>query len=52
MIVCCNLTDDFLRIAPALIVEISSRKSKLRERNTKYNLYELQKVKYHIIADT
>ncbi len=52
MIVCGNFTEDFLRFAPALIVEISSRKTKLRDRNTKYNLYELQGVIYYVIADT
>jgi hypothetical protein len=27
-------------------------KTKLRDRNTKYNLYELQGVKYYLLADT
>lgn len=52
MIVCGNFTEDFLYFPPTLIVEISSRKTKLRDRNTKYNLYELQGVRYYIIADT
>ncbi|MEP7107100.1 MAG: Uma2 family endonuclease [Ferruginibacter sp.] len=52
MIVCGNFTDDFLTFPPVLIVEISSRKTKLRDRNTKYNLYELQGVKYYLVADT
>jgi Uma2 family endonuclease len=52
MIVCGNFTEDFLTFPPALIVQISSRKTKLRDRNTKYNLYELQGVKYYIISDT
>ena len=52
MIVCGNFTEDFLTFSPTLVVEISSRKTKLRDRNTKYNLYELQGVKYYIIADT
>lgn len=52
MIVCGNFTEDFLRFAPTLIAEISSRKTKLRDRNTKYNLYELKGVKYYVIADT
>ena len=52
MIVCGDFTEDFLTFPPTLIVEISSRKTKLRDRNTKYNLYELQGVKYYLIADT
>ena len=51
MIVCGNFTEDFLTFPPTLIVEVSSRKTKLRDRNTKYNLYELQGVQYYIIAD-
>jgi Uma2 family endonuclease len=52
MIVCGNFTADFLNFPPTLIVEISSMKTKLRDRNTKYNLYELQGVRYYLIADT
>lgn len=52
MIVCGNFIDDFLRFTPTLIIEISSRKTKLRDINTKYNLYELKGVKYYVIADT
>ena len=52
MIVCGNFVDDFLRFTPTLIIEISSRKTKLRDINTKYNLYELKGVKYYVIADT
>ncbi len=52
MIVCGDFTEDFLTFPPTLIVEISSRKTKLRDRNTKYNLYELQGVKYYLLADT
>lgn len=52
MVVCGNFTEDFLTFPPTLIVEISSRKTKLRDRNTKYNLYEIQGVQYYVIADT
>ncbi len=52
MIVCGNFTEDFLTFPPSLIVEISSRSTKLRDRNTKYNLYEMQGVTYYVIADT
>ena len=52
MIVCGDFTEDFLTFPPTLIVEISSRSTKLRDRNTKYNLYEMKAVKYYVIADT
>jgi Uma2 family endonuclease len=52
MIVCGKFKEDFLTFAPSLIVEISSPKTKLRDRNTKYNLYEIQGVSYYILADT
>lgn len=52
MIVCGNFTEDYLTRKPVLIVEISSQSTKLRDRNTKYNLYQMQGVKYYIIADT
>ena len=52
MIVCGNFTEDYLTRKPVLIAEISSQSTKLRDRNTKYNLYQMQGVKYYIIADT
>jgi Uma2 family endonuclease len=52
MIVCGNFTEDFLNFPPTLIVEISSRSTKLRDRNTKYNLYEMKAVKFYVVADT
>ena len=52
MIVCGNFTEDFLTFAPLLIVEVSSPSTKLRDRNTKYNLYEMKGVKFYIISNT
>jgi Uma2 family endonuclease len=52
MIVCGDFTEDFLTFPPTLIVEISSHSTKLRDRNTKFNLYEMKLVKYYVIADT
>ena len=52
MIVCGDFKEDFLTFAPALIVEISSSSTKLRDRNTKYKLYEMKGVKYYVISDT
>ncbi len=52
MIVCGNFKEDYLTSPPILIVEVSSKSTKPRDRNTKYNLYELKGVKYYLIADT
>lgn len=52
MIVCGNFTEDYLTRKPVLVVEISSKSTKLRDRNTKYNLYQMRGVKHYIIADT
>ncbi len=51
MVVCGNFTVDFLSFPPQLILEVSSHATRLRDRNTKYNLYEMYGVKYYIIAD-
>lgn len=52
MIVCGNFTDDFLNFPPTLILEVSSDSTRMKDRNTKYTLYEMYGVKYYIIADT
>jgi Uma2 family endonuclease len=51
MIVCGEFKDDFLNFPPTLILEITSPSTYLRDRNTKFNLYEMYGVKYYIIAD-
>ncbi len=52
MIVCGNFSEDFLTFPPSLIVEISSTSTKLRDRNTKFKLYEIKAVKYYLISNT
>lgn len=51
MIVCGDFKEDYLTFPPQLILEVSSHATRLRDRNTKYNLYEMYGVKYYIIAD-
>lgn len=51
MVVCGDFKEDYLTFPPQLILEVSSRSTRLRDRNTKYNLYEMYGVKYYIIAD-
>ena len=51
MIVCGDNSDDYQKYPPTLILEASSPSSRMKDRNTKYNLYEMCGVKYYIIAD-
>ena len=52
MIACGNIDlNDHLRIPPVLIVEIFSDSSRLKDRNTKFKLYEQCGVKYYLMAD-
>ena len=50
-IVCGEINAKILDFAPALVVEILSPSTALRDRNTKYQLYEQQGVKYYLIVD-
>ena len=51
MIVCGKINEDYLTFPPTLILEISSPSIRMKDRNTKYDLYEMCGVKYYIIAD-
>ena len=51
MVVCGVFNEDFLTFPPQLILEISSHTTRLRDRNTKYLLYEMYGVKYYLMAD-
>jgi Uma2 family endonuclease len=52
MIVCGPIElKDFVRIPPSLIVEIASENTRLKDRNTKFKLYEQYGVKYYLIVD-
>ena len=51
MIVCGNNNDEYQTFPPTLILEASSPSTRMKDRNTKYNLYEMCGVKYYIIAD-
>ena len=51
MVVCGDFKEDFLTFPPQLILEISSPNTRLRDRNTKFSLYEMYGVKYYLIAD-
>ncbi len=51
MVVCGDPSDDYQLIPPVMILESSSPTTYLRDRNTKFNFYEMYGVKYYIIAD-
>lgn len=51
LIVCGKITKKFLDFPPGLVVEILSPSTVLRDRNTKYHLYQAQGVKYYLIVD-
>ena len=51
LIICGEVKKKFLDFAPTLVVEILSPATALRDRHTKYQLYEQQGVKYYLIVD-
>ncbi len=52
MIVCGAFTEDYVMKAPVLIVEIGSPSTYMKDKNIKYKLYEMNGVKYYLMADT
>ena len=52
LIVCNDIKKAYLDFPPSLVVEILSPSTALKDRNTKFQLYEKEKVKYYLIADT
>jgi Uma2 family endonuclease len=51
LVVCGKIKKPFLDFPPALVVEVLSKSTALRDRNTKYTIYEDQGVKYYLIVD-
>jgi Uma2 family endonuclease len=51
LIVCKPIKGQYLDFAPNLVVEIISPSTALKDRNTKYDLYQNEGVKYYIIVD-
>jgi Uma2 family endonuclease len=52
LIVCGVIKKKYLDFPPLLVVEILSPSTALKDRHTKYELYQQQGVKYYLIADT
>jgi Uma2 family endonuclease len=51
LIICGEIKKKYLDFPPALIVEILSPATALRDRHTKFELYQQQGVKYYLIID-
>jgi Uma2 family endonuclease len=51
LIVCGEIEKNFLDFPPALVVEILSPSTALKDRNNKYVIYEAQKIPYYLIVD-
>ncbi len=51
LVICKDVKGNYISEAPALIFEIISPSSALKDRFTKYNIYQTQGVKYYIIVD-
>lgn len=51
LIICGEVKKKYLDFAPTLVVEILSPATALRDRHTKYQLYEQKEVKYYLIVD-
>jgi Uma2 family endonuclease len=51
LIVCGDIKEKYLDFPPTLVVEILSPSTAVKDRNTKYELYEQQAVKYYLIVD-
>jgi len=51
LIVCNPVMRKFISDPPALVVEILSPSTALKDRNNKFHIYETQKVPYYLIVD-
>ena len=49
LIVCGEIEKEYLDFAPALVVEILSPSTALKDRHSKFSIYETQQVKYNLI---
>jgi len=49
LIVCGSIKKSFLDFPPALVVEILSPSTALKDRHSKFDIYEEQQIKYYII---
>jgi len=51
LIVCGEINKNYLDFPPALVVEILSPSTALRDRHTKFDIYEQQEIGFYLIVD-
>lgn len=51
LVVCKQIEKPFLDFCPELVVEILSPSTSLKDRHTKFSIYEREKVGYYLIID-
>jgi Uma2 family endonuclease len=51
LIVCADINKKYLDFAPDLVVEISSPSTALKDRHSKFTIYEQQQIKYYLIVN-
>jgi Uma2 family endonuclease len=51
MIVCGQIETDWLTFPPALILEIGSESTYLKDKSVKFKVYELNRVRYYLLVD-
>lgn len=51
LVICSDVKGNYITEAPELIFEIISPSSAMKDRFTKYQIYESQKVKYYVIVE-
>lgn len=51
LIVCKPIVKQFLDFAPDLVIEILSPATALKDRHTKFEIYQQQQIRYYIIVD-
>lgn len=51
LIVCNSIDKKFLDFCPALVVEILSPATAMKDRNNKFTIYQSQKIPYYLIID-
>ena len=52
LIICDEITKNFLDFPPALVVEILSPSTAMKDRNNKFSIYQSQGIPYYLILDT
>ncbi len=52
LVVCGEIKKKYIDFPPVLVVEVLSPSTVLRDRNTKYETYRQQGVRYYLIVDT